>query len=59
VQPYIRGGILENFRATAEVLGADVDALLVEADVAPEVLSIPGIYLPYANYLRLMDAGWR
>ena len=59
MQPYIRGGILENFRATAEVLGADVDALLVEADVAPEVLSIPGIYLPYANYLRLMDAAAR
>ena len=59
VKPYIRGGILENFRATAESLGADVNSLLREADVAPEVLDIPGIYLPYANYLRLMDAAAR
>lgn len=59
MKPYIRGGILENFRATAEALGADVDALLSEADVAPEVLSIPGIYLPYANYMRLMDSAAR
>ncbi len=59
MKPYIRGGILENFRTTAENLGADVDALLAGADVAPEVLSIPGIYLPYANYMRLMDGAAR
>jgi hypothetical protein len=47
--------VLENFRTTAEALGADADALLREADVAPEVMTTPGIYLPYANYLKLMD----
>lgn len=55
MNPYIRAGILENFRSTAETLGADPDALLREADVAPEATVIPGIYLPYANYMRLLD----
>ena len=55
MKPYLRAGVLENFRTTAEALGADADALLREADVAPEVMTTPGIYLPYANYLKLMD----
>lgn len=53
--PYIRGGILEHFRSTVEALGGDADLLLRQADVAPEVMTIPGIYLPYANYMTLMD----
>jgi len=57
--PYLRAGVLENFRVTAEALGADPQALLVEAEVAPEVLTMPGIYLPYANYLKLMDSAAR
>ena len=57
--PYLRAGVLENFRSTAEALGADADALLRDADVAPEVMTIPGIYLPYANYLKLMDCAAR
>ncbi len=59
MKPYLRAGVLENFRTTAEALGADADALLREADVAPEVMTIPGIYLPYANYLKLMDCAAR
>lgn len=57
--PYIRAGILEHFRATVESLGGDADALLRQADVAPEVMTIPGIYLPYANYMQLMDLAAR
>ncbi len=57
--PYIRAGILEHFRATVEALGGDTDALLCEADVAPEVMTIPGIYLPYANYMALLDCAAR
>ena len=52
---YLRAGVLENFRATVCSLGGDADQLLLEADVSPEVMTIPGIYLPYANYLRLLD----
>ena len=59
MNPYIRAGILENFRATAQALGADPDALLREADVAPEATVIPGIYLPYANYMRLLEIAAR
>lgn len=54
MQPYVRGGILEYFPDTVEKFGGDVDALLAEADVAPEVLTIPGIFLPYASYMRLL-----
>ncbi len=57
--PYIRAGILEHFRSTVESLGGDADALLREADVAPEVMTIPGIYLPYANYMKLLDLAAR
>lgn len=57
--PYLRAGVLENFRTTVEALGADTDALLREADVAPEVMSIPGIYLPYPNYMKLMHCAAR
>ena len=57
--PYLRAGVLENFRSTVQALGADPDALLSAADVAPEVMTIPGIYLPYANYLKLMDGAAR
>jgi AraC-like DNA-binding protein len=57
--PYIRAGILEHFRTTVESLGGDADALLRRADVAPEVMTIPGIYLPYANYMTLMDLAAR
>jgi len=57
--PYIRAGILEHFRSTVEALGADAGALLREADVAPEVMTIPGIYLPYANYMKVMDLAAR
>ena len=59
MQPYIRGGILEYFPGTVAALGGNTDALLAEADVAPEVLTIPGIFLPYASYLRLMDCAAR
>ncbi len=59
MQPYIRGGILEYFPATVEALGGDPRALLAEADVAPEVLTIPGIFLPYASYMRLLDCAAR
>jgi AraC-like DNA-binding protein len=55
VTPYIRAGILEHFRSTVKSLGADADALLRQADVAPEVMTLPGIYLPYANYMKLLD----
>ena len=54
MQPYIRGGILEFFAETVRHCGGDPQALLSEADVAPEVLSVPGIFLPYASYLKLM-----
>ena len=54
MQPYIRGGVLENFPDTARKLGGDPAKLLELADVAPEVISVPGIFLPYANYMRLM-----
>jgi AraC-like DNA-binding protein len=57
--PYIRAGILEHFRSTVESLGGDADALLREADVAPEVMTIPGTYLPYANYMKLLDLAAR
>ena len=59
MQPYIRGGILEYFPRTVEALGGDPSPLLAEADVAPEVLSIPGTFLPYASYMRLMDSAAR
>lgn len=55
MQPCIRGGILEFFPLTVESLGGDTTALLAEADVAQEVLTIPGIFLPYASYMRLLD----
>lgn len=51
--------MLENFRATVEALGGDADELLREADVAPEVMTTPGIYLPYKNYLELLDCAAR
>lgn len=54
MKPYIRGGVLENFPGTVEFLGGNTVSLLEEADVAPEVLTIPGIYLPYSNYMRLL-----
>ena len=54
MKPYIRGGILEYFAATVEQLGGDVAGLLEAADVAPEVLTVPGIFLPYASYMRLL-----
>jgi len=54
MKPYIRGGILEYFADTACQFGVDANALLAEADVAPEVLTLPGVFLPYENYLRLM-----
>lgn len=54
MKPYIRGGVLEYFAATVEQLGGDVAALLEAADVAPEVLTVPGIFLPYASYMRLL-----
>jgi AraC-like DNA-binding protein len=57
--PYIRAGILEHFRSALEALGGDADRLLRQADVAPEVMTIPGIYLPYANYMTLMDLAAR
>ncbi len=57
--PYVRGGILEHFSATVTALGGDPAQLLTQADVAPEVLTVPGIFLPYANYLRLMDLAAR
>ena len=57
--PYIRAGILEHFQATVASLGADAGALLRQADVAPEVITLPGIYLPYANYMKLMDLAAR
>lgn len=56
MQPYIRGGVLEFFRGTVERLGGDTDELLRRCDVAPEILTVPGIYLPYANYMRLLHA---
>lgn len=59
MQPYIRGGVLEYFPATVERLGGDPQALLAEADVAPEVLTIPGTFLPYASYMRLLDCAAR
>lgn len=59
MKPYLRAGVLENFCATVAQLGADADALLREADVAPEVMTMPGIYLPYSNYLKLMDCAAR
>ncbi len=59
MQPYIRGGVLEYFRGTVEQLGGDTEALLRRCEVAPEVLTVPGIYLPYANYMRLMHAAAR
>ena len=59
MQPYIRGGVLENFAATVEMLGGDTERLLREADVAPEVLTVPGIFMPYASYMRLLDAAAR
>lgn len=59
MQPYIRGGVLEYFAETAEQLGGDVPALLAGADVAPEVLTLAGVFLPYANYLRLMHLAAR
>lgn len=54
LQSYIRGGVLEYFAGTAESLGADSTLLLRDADVAPEVLSIRGTFLPYASYMQLM-----
>jgi AraC-like DNA-binding protein len=57
--PYVRGGVLEHFAATVAALGGDADALLDAADVAPEILSLPGIFLPYASYMKLMDLAAR
>ncbi|TDG14086.1 AraC family transcriptional regulator [Seongchinamella unica] len=54
MKPYIRGGILEHFADTAAPFGVDVNSLLCEADVAPEVLTLPGVFLPYGNYMRLL-----
>jgi AraC-like DNA-binding protein len=59
VKSYIRGGILEHFADTVSHLGGDTASLLSQADVAPEVLTVPGIFLPYASYLRLMDLAAR
>lgn len=59
MQPYIRAGILEYFPATVESLGGDTAALLAEADVAPEVMTIPGIFLPYSSYMRLLECAAR
>lgn len=59
MKPYVRGGVLENFASTVELLGGDTGQLLREADVAPEVLSVPGIFMPYASYMRLMDGAAR
>jgi AraC-like DNA-binding protein len=57
--PYVRGGVLEHFAATVTALGGDADALLDAADVAPEVLSVPGIFLPYASYMTLLHLAAR
>ena len=54
LQAYIRGGVLEYFASTAASVGGDAAALLRAADVAPEVMSIRGTFLPYASYMRLM-----
>ena len=59
MQPYIRGGILEYFPQTVTDFGGDPAALLAEVDVAPEVLTIPGIFLPYASYMRLLGCAAR
>ena len=34
MKPFLRAGVLENFRATAQSLGADPDQLLRQADKA-------------------------
>jgi len=57
--PYLRAGVLENFRATVVSLAGDADALMREADVSAEVMMIPGAYLPYANYMKLLDCAAR
>ena len=53
MEPYLRAGVLENYRVTVERLGGDPDSLLVRAGVAREALDIAGTYLPYHNYLQL------
>lgn len=59
MKPYVRGGVLEHFAPSVTALGGDPAALLQAADVAPEVLTVPGIFLPYASYLKLMDLAAR
>lgn len=54
MKPYIRGGILEHFADTLALFDVDLRPLLAAADVAPEVLTVPGVFLPYGNYMKLM-----
>ena len=59
MQPYVRGGILKYFSTTVEMFGGDPAELFEQANVAPEVMTIPGIFVPYASYMRLMDIAAR
>ncbi|RLQ23150.1 helix-turn-helix domain-containing protein [Seongchinamella sediminis] len=59
MKPYIRGGILEHFADTVALLGAEARPLLAAADVALEVLTVPGVFLPYGNYMRLLHLAAR
>lgn len=53
MQPYIRIGVLEHFRATVTALGQDPDRLLHLANIPPSALEISGSYIPHQN-LRLL-----
>jgi AraC-like DNA-binding protein len=54
MKPYIRSGVLENFRATADYFNLDYLAVLSEAGVPPDILSTPGVYLDFPSYMKLL-----
>lgn len=56
MQPQIRAGLLVNFRPTVEALGGDIAAVLARAEQPSDVLANPEQYVPYKNYLRLLDS---
>lgn len=54
MEPYLRSGVLEKFRATVTALGGDAEDILARSDLPGDAIDIQGTYLPYRSYLNLL-----
>lgn len=59
MQPQIRAGLLVNYRATILALGHDPRAIIQDAGLREEILSNPESFIPYRDYLKLLDVSAR